>query len=249
MSELAIKRQSVGDEMLMFRYQRDSNIAAEVFMLDHCTALRYNDLMSSVGSDQISSNSLLAYLDTRRGREGIIDQYKRDNSYHFDRFGKWQARYIFDFWTYVRDKLKPVQEGGMLRNRQTRTFGQNSINDPVWMEQMMSLSSLRLLENLYDSNALASRSAKNAIRTVRLAREAIESLAASNNRTAKRNGAITKYDADQHHQKAVNQLQTAVTQSIHDIDSDERRILDMYGAFFLDKKSELMLIESGVAHK
>lgn len=246
MTSLELVNQSVGDEMMMYKYQKDANIAAEVFMLDHCTSLRYSDLMSAVDSEQISSQSLLAYLDTKRGREGIIKQYKREHIMHFDRFGKWQARYIFDFWKFVCKKLTPSVSGGMLRNRQTRSFGQNSLSDPQWMEQMMAASSLRLLEDLFDSNSLASNSAKRAIRTIRFTREAIESLAASNNRTAKRNGAITKFEADKHHQEAVNKLQIAVTQSLHDIESEERRILDMYGKFFLDKKTELMISEVAV---
>lgn len=243
--DIATRPTSIGDEMLMVRYQRDANIAAEVFMLDHCSALRYNDLMSKVGSDQISSTSLLAYLDTRSKREGIIDQYKQEYKTHFDYFGKWQARYVFDFWKFVCERLTSTRIGGMLRTKQTRLYGQNSLNDPHWMEQMMAASSLRLLEDLKDSNALASNSARNAIRTIRLTRDAIDGLAASNNRTAKRNGVLTKFDADRHHQETVRQLQMAVTQSLHDIDSKERAILDEHQTFFADKKKELLLLEGG----
>lgn len=244
-SEVMKRQNSIGDDMLMVRYQKEANIAAEVYMLDHCTGLRYNDLMSKVGSHQISSTSLLAYLDSRGGREGIIEQYKRNFPSHFDRLGKWQARYAFDFWRFVCECLTSSKSGGMLRTKQRALFGQNSLNDPRWMEQMMAASSLRLLEDLYDSNALASNSARSAIRTIRLTRDIIDGLAASNNRTAKRNGALTKDEAEYHYQQSIHQLQKVVKQSLSDIDVNERRILDEHGAFFADQKQELMLPRGG----
>jgi len=164
--------------------KRELNIATEIYLARKCTSIRYNDLMSD-RDGLVTSRSLISWLDDRKRKPNIIDGlitfYIKENQSHFDN-GYWQPAYLPEMMLRIKDLTtrKDVITSKQKRDEFTRSFS----NDR-WLFEATAITGLKMLETLYQRNALITNEAFMWIQQVLQARQLIESQAKRTGRQMK----------------------------------------------------------------
>jgi len=151
--------------------ENELDIANEIFLVGECNAIHYSDLMPTVPEMTSSKSRLLAWLNdhTRHDkvvRKGIVTLYKKDRHLHFDGTD-WRARYFCEYIEYVGKKLLDVDYVGKERAMEFAY----SLRDGEWLNMMLSVCGLYLLNDLHQRNALKSAIARAFLNAVSLVRE------------------------------------------------------------------------------
>lgn len=171
--------------------QKQLNIACEIYIVEQYARIHYADLMGDVPDGFASKDRLVNWLNdyTRNGRivrEGAISKYKKDFKDNFEN-GIWQASNFCVFISYLKDLLT---DESFVKNRKTAETFKRSFADREWFQNAIAVSGLKLLENLYEQNALQTNIAKAYIRQVFLARELLNSVAKIIGRSTKNHDAF-----------------------------------------------------------
>jgi hypothetical protein len=158
------------------------DIAVEVAIAESM-GLYYNDVFSHVDADKhVAKNSLLSYLrdykQTRKNgdvyRKGIMTLYEESFPEHFEG-GIWRARYFFNFVEFMVERLV---DKNFMKNTAKISMFKVSLNDKDWFKKAVTLSGVKLLEDLLQKGALRSGWARTAVAYTLNTRTLIEKLAA-----------------------------------------------------------------------
>jgi hypothetical protein len=153
--------------------KNEANIATEIFIARQFSRVHYEDLMSSSSIPEgcASKNRLIAWInDYVRGkykRMGVISRYKYERPEDFVD-GIWQANSFGSFAQFMKDVLTDFK---FTRNKKISDEFKRSFLSEEWYWEALSISGLKLLEDLYKHNALQTNIAKAYIRQVILSRE------------------------------------------------------------------------------
>ena len=166
------------------RIARELDVAIEVYLIKHCNAIYYADLMSDVPENLTSKNRLISWLNdyARNGkiRPGAITLYRLENRDHFDG-GAWIARNFCLFVEYVVKKLTDPEYVG----KSNALLFKKSFSDPDWFHKAAAVSGLKLLEDNYRHGAVKSAVAKSHLDLLFYVRHVAKSLGAAIGRSTK----------------------------------------------------------------
>lgn len=166
------------------RIEHELDVAIEVYLIKHCNAIFYADLMSDVPKNYASKSKLVAWLNdyTRNGktRPGVVTLYRLENRDHFDG-GVWIARNFCLFMEYVVKKLTDPEYVG----KSNALVFKKSFSDPDWFHKAAAVCGLKLLENNYRRGAIKSTVAKSHLDLLFYVRTVAKSLGAAIGRSTK----------------------------------------------------------------
>ncbi|WP_424659687.1 hypothetical protein [Desulfofundulus sp.] len=166
------------------RIAHELDVAIEVYLIKHCNAIFYGDLMSGVPEGLASKNRLIAWLNdyARDGkvRSGVITLYRLENRDHFDG-GVWVARNFCLFMEYVVKKLTDPKYVG----KSNALLFKKSFSDPDWFHKAAAVCGLKLLEDNYRHGAIKSTVAKSHLDLLFYVRHVAKSLSAAIGRSTK----------------------------------------------------------------
>lgn len=149
---------------------KEINIASEYYIIEKNAAIYYGDIMGDVPPGCASKSKLISRLNdytSKSYRPGIITLYERECPKHFVG-GKWQAMYFAEFIEFSTFKLIDIE---FIGNKNRVQEFCNSVQNVNWFHQAVAVSSLKLLERLYDQNALQSRYARTIIDYINMERK------------------------------------------------------------------------------
>ncbi|ERM91483.1 hypothetical protein O163_10485 [Caldanaerobacter subterraneus subsp. yonseiensis KB-1] len=172
-------------EEILNRY----NIAFEVFMAEQYSKIHYSDLMDDTADEPLSSKQrLLSWInDNTRGKEvraGILTKYRLEHPEHF-RNGVWQARY-FSYFVHYAKKL--LTDETFVKKKEIADEFDKSFKNEHWYWQAVAVLGAKLLEYLYDKNALQTDIAKAYVKQIKLSRQLLKSIGKITGRVAKNYG-------------------------------------------------------------
>lgn len=186
------------------------NTAFEIFMAEQYTRIRYSELMDIENKNYASKQRLLSWINDNtagRGiRAGILTKYKESHPEHFEN-GIWQARY-FSYFIYYAYKL--LTDKVFVRDKKIADEFARSFKDKEWFWQAVALLGAKLLEYLYDKNALKTDIAKAYVRQIKLSRRLLDDIGHITGRVLKNYG--TNYG----NAEEVEPIITAVRKNIED---------------------------------
>lgn len=158
------------------------DIAMEVAITESM-GLYYKDVFNNIDSDKYAAkNSFLSYLrdykQTRKNgdvfRKGIMTLYEESYPEHFEG-GIWRARYFFNFVEFMVERLV---DKNFVKTQAKVSLFKTSLNDKDWFKKAVTLSGVKLLEDLLQKDSLRSGWARTAVAYTLNTRALIEKLAA-----------------------------------------------------------------------
>lgn len=161
------------------------NTAFEIFMAEQYTRIRYSELMDVKNDAYASKQRLLSWInDNTAGkstRAGILTKYRESHPEHFEN-GIWQARYFSYFIHYA---YKLLVDKSFVKEEKIADEFARSFKNEEWFWQAVAVLGAKLLEYLYDMNALQTDIAKAYVRQIKLSRRLLEDIGRITGRVAK----------------------------------------------------------------
>ncbi|SDF02849.1 hypothetical protein SAMN04244560_00130 [Thermoanaerobacter thermohydrosulfuricus] len=196
-------------EEILKRY----NIAFEVFMAEQYSKIHYSELMEDDVDESLASRQrLISWInDNTRGKEtraGILTKYMLEHPEHFEN-GIWQARYFSYFVYYAKNLLT---DETFVKKKQIADEFKKSFKNEEWYWKAVAVLGAKLLEYLYDMNALQTDIAKAYVRQIKLSRQLLKSIGKITGRVAKNFGENYGYDSIEEVREAI----FAIKQSIEE---------------------------------
>jgi hypothetical protein len=170
------------------RIAHELDIAIEVYLIKHCNAIHYADLMSDTPENLASKSRLISWLnDYKRDgkvRPGAITLYRLENRDHFTE-GIWIARNFCLFVEYLVKKLTDSEYVG----KSNALLFKKSFSNPDWFHKAAAVCGLKLLEDNYQRGAIKSIVAKSHLDLLFYVRHVSKSLGAAIGRSTKNHNA------------------------------------------------------------
>lgn len=192
------------EEKIKEEILRRYNIAFEVFMAEQYSKIHYSDLMEDDTNESLASKQrLISWInDNTRGKEaraGILTKYTLEHPRHFDN-GVWQARYFSYFVHYSKNLLT---DRTFVKKQQIADEFKESFKNEEWYWKAVAVLGAKLLEYLYDVNALQTDIAKAYVKQIKLSRQLLKSIGKITGRVAKNFGENYGYDSIEDVREAV----------------------------------------------
>ncbi|TCO68244.1 hypothetical protein [Caldanaerobacter subterraneus] len=188
------------------------------------------------GESFASKQRLISWINdnTSRGkvREGILTRYKIKHPDHFEN-GIWQARYFSYFVYYAKELLT---DETFVKKKEIAEKFQNSFKNEQWYWQAVAVLGAKLLEYLYDMNALQTDIAKTYVRQIKLSRQLLKSIGRITGRVAKNYGENYGYSNAEEVKEAI----LAIKQSIEETFKQQMKM--SYEIFKSQKEYQIYLV-------
>jgi len=189
------------------------NIAFEIFMAEQYSRIHYSELMdNSIDEPFASKQRLISWInDNTKGKEvrpGILTKYRLEHPNHFEN-GIWQARYFSYFVHYAKGLLT---DETFVKSKKIADEFNRSFKNEQWYWQAVAVLGAKLLEYLYDKNALQTDIAKTYIRQIKLLRQLLKSIGRITGRVAKNYAENYGYD----NMETVKEALFVINQSIEE---------------------------------
>lgn len=219
-------------EEILKRY----NIAFEVFMAEQYSRIHYSELMDSSTDEALTSKQrLISWInDSTKGKEvraGVLTRYKIEHPEHFEN-GIWQARYFSYFVHYAKELLT---DETFVKKKEIADEFAKSFKNEQWYWQTVAVLGTKLLEYLYDMNALQTDIAKAYVRQIKLSRQLLKSIGKITGKIAKNYRENYGYDNIEEVKEAV----FAIKQSIEETFKQQMKM--SYEIFKSQKEYQIYL--------
>ncbi|MBE3579001.1 MAG: hypothetical protein IMW83_03885 [Caldanaerobacter subterraneus] len=220
-------------EEILKRY----NIAFEVFMAEQYSRIHYSELMDDSSDESFASKQrLISWInDNTKGKEvraGVLTRYRLEHPEHFEN-GVWQARY-FSYFVHYAKKL--LTDETFVKKKEIADEFEKSFKNEQWYWQAVAILGAKLLEYLYDMNALQTDIAKAYVRQIKLSRQLLKSIGKITGRIAKNYGENYGYDNINEVKEAV----LAIKQNIEEIFKQQMKM--SYAIFKSQKEYQIYLV-------
>jgi len=220
-------------EEILKRY----NIAFEVFMAEQYSRIHYSELMDDSTDESFASKQrLISWInDNTKGKEvraGILTRYKIEHPEHFEN-GIWQARYFSYFVHYAKGLLT---DETFVKKKEIADEFAKSFKNEQWYWQAVAVLGAKLLEYLYDMNALQTDIAKAYVRQIKLSRQLLKSIGKITGRVVKNYGENYGQDNIEEVKEAI----LAVKQSIEETFKQQMKM--SYEIFKSQKEYQIYLV-------
>ncbi|SFE01516.1 hypothetical protein SAMN04324257_00202 [Thermoanaerobacter thermohydrosulfuricus] len=197
-------------EEILKRY----NIAFEVFMAEQYSRIHYSELMDDSTDESFASKQrLISWInDNTKGKEvraGILTRYKIEHPEHFEN-GIWQARYFSYFVHYAKGLLT---DETFVKKKEIADEFAKSFKNEQWYWQAVAVLGAKLLEYLYDMNALQTDIAKAYVRQIKLSRQLLKSIGRIMGRVAKNYGENYGYDNIEEVKEAILEIRQNIEET------------------------------------
>jgi predicted nucleic acid-binding protein len=152
--------------------KEEINIAIEIFIAKQYSCVHYLDLMDEIPDGLVSKDRLIKWLNDAKykgkiSRKGIITMYKEKNPQYFIN-GIWQAYTFCDFISFMKEHLIDVE---YVKKQEIANMFRESFQDEEWYNSAIAVAGAKLLEDLYDRNALLTDTAKAYVHGTKLTRK------------------------------------------------------------------------------
>lgn len=197
-------------EEILRRY----NIAFEVFMAEQYSKIHYSELMEDDTNESLASKQrLISWInDSTRGKEaraGILTRYRVEHPEHFEN-GVWQARYFSYFVYYAKNLLT---DETFVKKKQIADEFKESFKNEEWYWKAVAVLGAKLLEYLYDMNALQTDIAKAYVKQIKLSRQLLKSIGKITGRVAKNFGENYGYDSIEDVREAISAIKQNIEET------------------------------------
>jgi hypothetical protein len=197
-------------EEILKRY----NIAFEIFMAEQYSRIHYSELMDSNTDGVLTSKQrLISWInDNTKGKEvraGILTRYRLEHPEHFKN-GVWQARFFSYFVYYAKELLT---DKTFVKRKEIALEFQNSFKNEQWYWQAVAVLGAKLLEYLYDMNALQTGIAKTYIKQIKLSRQLLENIGRITGRIAKNYGESYEKDNFDEVKSAITLIKNSIEET------------------------------------
>jgi len=186
------------------------NTAFEIFMAEQYTRIRYSELMDVRNDVYASKQRLLSWINdsiTSKGtRPGILAKYRESHPEHFEN-GVWQARYFSCFIYYA---YKLLVDKAFVKKEKIADEFSRSFKNEEWFWQAVAVLGAKLLEYLYDMNALQTDIAKAYVKQIKLSRRLLEDIGRITGRVAK------NYNENYGDDEEINAVMAAIRRNIEE---------------------------------
>jgi len=212
------------------------NIASEIYLTQNI-GIYYNDIMQDIDEDIFAScRSLLDWMRDkdymRKGkriqRDGIITEYKRTYPDHFEN-SKWQTYNLPKFIAFLVYKLT---DKNYVNGIKKADLFKRSLIDTDWFMKAVTVAGVRLMEDLYDTNSLTSKKAREAIYLKKTILALLEKTGRIIGRSTKNhNASYMRYELEEITLQTMKSTQKHI-QSLINANDEEMKIFHEYEGVF-----------------